>query len=383
VESRNRLSTEGHDPLNLTLKTRLELLAKKSAWSFFASVEGSLEGAAHYWPGSHQRGRAGLRELYVTYDAESFDFWLGRKLHPWGTSDGYNPLDLFNPIDYNDPFISGRSINRVPQWMAGFDLTIGPLNFEALALPLPGVMEMPEPGEPWEPRAYRQLRALKNQGVLALNRDNAPGRYFKDGDYGLRVSTVWSGFDLSLMGFRGYFDEPLFHMALSPYGLKAMGEYARYSAYGASWAKGLGSQTLRGEVVYIPDFPVQGPVDWQRGRLIQAVVGWDRDFDSQFYLNLQYLAEFQGRAGHLPPDDRQGLTYEASTQWAMDVWKAGVRGQVYTTGDGSLNELFLEYQYDDHLKFLAGLMVFSGPNPSILGQFRENDFFYLTVRYSF
>jgi hypothetical protein len=383
IESKSRLSVTGGDPLALNLKAQLELTAKKENWLLYGSVSGGLEGAGHYWPGSHSRSFGRLRELYLTYDSEHFDFWVGKKRHHWGTSDGYNPLDLFNPLDLSDPFISARALNRIPQWMAGLDVSFFGLDLEAVALPKAGVITMPETGQPWEPRAYRELRQLSQRGLLTLAREGKPGRFFKDGTIGAKLSGTFDGLDVSVMGFRGYHHEPLMRLNLGPTGLTASGEYERFTAWGLAWAKGLGSQTLRGEVVIKPDFPVQGPAGWDRARLFQGVAGWDRDFDGRFYLNLQYLAEFQSRAGPIPRDDRQGFTYEASVRWASEAFKAGARGQVYTTGDGSLNELFLEYSHDDHFTFSVGLMLFGGQKTGVLGQYGENGFVYLAGRCSF
>ncbi|MDR1394576.1 MAG: hypothetical protein LBK52_00185, partial [Deltaproteobacteria bacterium] len=383
IESRNRLSVRGQDPAALTQKAHLELSAKKGPWSFYGSLEGWLEGAAHYWPGNHSFNHGEVRESYVSFDSEKADFYLGRRLVRWGTSDGWNPLDLINPLDLNDPFQNGRSLNRVPQWLAGLSLSLGPVKAEAVAVPEAGVMKMPAQGHPWEPRAYRSLRLSRDRGLIGLSPADRPSRFLKDGAAGLRLSTNIQGFDLEVLAWRGYFEEPLFRMELTPAGIRARGEYARYTVFGLAFAKGLGSQTIRGEAAVKPDQPRQGTSGWHRSHLTQAVLGWDGSFQGRYYLNFQYFAEFQSPAGPLPRDVRQGLTYEGSVQWAQDVWKAGVRGQQSITGDGSLSEGFVEYLAGDHLKLSAGVMFFSGPETSQTGQFDGNDFFHLTARWSF
>jgi hypothetical protein len=361
----------------------LEATAKKGPFSLYGSLKGSLEGAAHYWPGGHEAGRAGIEELYLTFDSPALDLWLGRKVQRWGTSDGYNPLDLFNPLDLRDPVASGRLLNRVPQWLAGASLSLGAFSLEAVYLPRPGVARMPEPGSPWEPGAYRELRRARDAGRLRHSRDAAPGRRFRDGEIGARLSAALGGWDLSLMAYRGYLDEPLFRLGLTPLGLLAHGEYARYSAYGLAWAKGLGQGTFRGELALKPGYPAQGPLGWGRARLFQAVAGWDRDFGGSFYLNLQGFAETQSGTPLSRKEDRQGVTYEAKFSWALDEWAAGARGQAYLTGEGAVSEIFLEWGYNDHFRFTAGILAFSGNREGVLGQYGDNDCLYLTGRYSF
>jgi hypothetical protein len=232
--------------------------------------------------------------------------------------------------------------------------------------------------------AYRELRAARAAGALALDRPGAPRRWLRDGEVGLKLSAVLAGWDLALMAYRGYFDEPLFRLGFSPYGLPtARGEYARYRAYGFSWAKGFGPGTFRGEAVLKPDFPAQGPLGWGRSSLFQAVVGWDRDFEGFFYLNGQFFFESYAKTPYSPKDDREGLTYEASFKWGSDEWAAGARGQIYLTGEGAVNAAFLVWRYNDNLKFSVGALIFSGAKVGFLGQWGYNDCLYLTGRYSF
>jgi hypothetical protein len=185
------------------------------------------------------------------------------------------------------------------------------------------------------------------------------------------------------MAFRGYFDEPLFRLEPRPFGLAAQGEWARHSAYGLAWAKGLGQGTFRGELALKPDYPAQGTLGWGRARLLQAVVGWDRDFDGDFYLNFQGFIERQTETSRSSRKSRQGLTYEAKVSWALGEWAAGTRGRAYLSGEGAVSEIFLEWDYDDHFRFTAGAMAFTGSRAGVLGQYGDNDCLYLTGRYSF
>ncbi|MEI3455062.1 MAG: hypothetical protein V8Q91_17075 [Bilophila wadsworthia] len=47
-------------------------------------------------------------------------------------------------------------------------------------------------------------------------------------------------------------------------GMRWTAEYPRFTAFGTSFAKGFGSQTVRGEVAYKPRFPVQGSFGFHR-----------------------------------------------------------------------------------------------------------------------
>lgn len=62
---------------------------------------------------------------------------------------------------------------------------------------------------------------------------------------------------------------------------------------------------------------------------------------------------------------------------------AGVRGEYFANNDDACVEVFGEYEYDDHLRFTAGYMFFSGGKSNDLGQYDKNDHFYFGVKYSF
>ena len=56
---------------------------------------------------------------------------------------------------------------------------------------------------------------------------------------------------------------------------------------------------------------------------------------------------------------------------------------LYTSGEGTLTEVFLEYELDDHWKASTGVMFWTGGEDTILGEYTDNDFVYLTLRYAF
>ena len=160
-------------------------------------------------------------------------------------------------------------------------------------------------------------------------------------------------------------------------------EYPRFTAFGTSFAKGFGSQTVRGEVAYKPRFPVQGSFGFHRADLWQGVLGWDHDIDSKYDLNLQLFGDVQEGSEASGSRTWHGATYEISGKWFRDALKTGVRGKLYTSGEGTLTEVFLEYELDDHWKASTGVMFWTGGEDTILGEYMDNDFVYLTLRYAF
>ena len=384
AESRNQCSlNDPETPISLRQKVQVEALWRRDVLSLFGSLEGSYEGAAHTWPGDHSPWKADLRELYLTYDTDNIDIFLGRKTHRWGTGDGINPMDLIKPLDTRDPVTTGRADNRLPVWLFSGTVSGNGISFEGVFLPKAEVNALPRSGNPWEPRALRELRRQRDDGLFTITDPDEPDRWFRDVEYGGRLSANIGGWDLALMAFHGFVDNPMFVSRDKGDGMRWTAEYPRFTAFGTSFAKGFGSQTVRGEVAYKPRFPVQGSFGFHRADLWQGVLGWDYDIDSKYYLNFQLFGDVQEGSEASGSRTWHGATYEISGKWFRDALKTGVRGKLYTSGEGTLTEVFLEYELDDHWKASTGVMFWTGGENTILGEYTDNDFVYLTLRYAF
>lgn len=218
--------------------------------------------------GDHSPWKADLRELYLTYDTDNIDIFLGRKTHRWGTGDGINPMDLINPLDTRDPVTTGRADNRLPVWLFSGTVSGNGMSFEGVFLPKAEVNALPRSGNPWEPRALRELRRQRDDGLFTITAPDEPDRWFRDVEYGGRLSANLGGWDLALMAFHGFVDNPMFVSRNNGGGMRWTAEYPRFTAFGTSFAKGFGSQTVRGEVAYKPRFPVQGSFGFHPGRSV-------------------------------------------------------------------------------------------------------------------
>lgn len=107
---------------------------------------------------------------------------------------------------------------------------------------------------------------------------------------------------------------------------------------------------------------------------MQGVLGWDYDIDSKYYLNFQLFGDVQEGSEASGSRTWHGATYEISGKWFRDALKTGVRGKLYTSGEGTLTEVFLEYELDDHWKASTGVMFWTGGEDTILGEYTDNEF---------
>lgn len=386
IESRNQLAVRDFSmPISVLQRARLQAAVAKDDVSFFASVYLEQELAALTWKGSdHRVWDVRPREIYAEYDSSGLSCFAGWRFLRWGTADGVNPLDVINPVDVVDPISTGRSYTRIPVLMSGCEVVRGNWSVEAVFLPIAAVQGTTDYGNPWEPRHIRMLREQEQHSHVDVKSGNEPDRWLQQVEYGVHVSTVVSGYDIEGIFFHGYENMPIWKTAYVSDTLAVSPEYKEFTAYGLIFAKGFEKNTIRGEFAYKPRFPciVNEGGTAERLDLVQAVFGWDYDIDGKYYINIQVFGDAYG-IGTDSEKIYHGLTYALSSNWFTDSLTLGLRGQVYTDGEGAQTEFFTEYIITDDWKLYTGVMLWTGKSDSYLGQYNDNDFVYLTLRYSF
>jgi len=344
--------------------------------------------------------RAHLEESYLTLDTRQVDLMVGRKMLRWGTGDGVNPMDLINPVDHREPVSSGRADARVPVELGQLIINlptggaVQEATLETVYIPLARIYRLSASGSPWEPYGLRALRRAENEGYLALADQQEPDHAVDDAEAGLRLGVTTNGWDLAAIGFHGVSDNPIFDYRTT----EADGAtlplvtpvHPHFTAWGVNVAKGLERSTLRGELALKPDLPVMledvsTGHDWVRRPVLEGVAGFDRTFGLNCYVNVQYFWNaVLEQSDNLARDAfTHGATAEIYDLFLQDDLKAGVRGTVSFSKQGSVSELFAEYSIGDDWLLAASLMLFEGPRDGNYGQYSNNDCLTLRLRYSF
>lgn len=398
LESRNRLRT-GSDNKFLSARQRLWLEADgrfSPQMRFFASGALDIDPAAADLSDDHETVRAHLNEAYVTFDRDTLDLILGRKMLRWGMGDGINPLDLINPLDHRDPVASGRADSRVPVNLVqtlvrlpAFGL-LQEASLEGVVIPQARVNTLNAPGSPWENQGLKALRQAQSRGDLILNGQQEPDDFFQDAEFGMRLAVTFSGWDLALIGFSGFTDTPVFSRSPGENGVPQLTPvHPAFSAFGINFAKGLDRSTLRGELALKPDLPVMltDPAaipGYERRPVVEGVLGVDRTFGTNLYTNLQYFGTFIEDDRDLARDRYDhGITYEINDLFWQDDLKAGIRGMISFSDQSWTCEPYAEFSLGDDWLLATSLLVFEGSKESRSGQFTDNDMLTVRLRYSF
>ena len=331
AESRNQCSlNDPETPNSLRQKVQVEALWRRDVLSLFGSLEGSYEGAAHTWPGDHSPWKADLRELYLTYDTDNIDIFLGRKTHRWGTGDGINPMDLIKPLDTRDPVTTGRADNRLPVWLFSGTVSGNGISFEGVFLPKAEVNALPRSGNPWEPRALRELRRQRDDGLFTITDPDEPDRWFRDVEYGGRLSANIGGWDLALMAFHGFVDNPMFVSRDKGDGMRWTAEYPRFTAFRTFSCWQPESSGARSPM---PRFRHRS---WFLHRRSRRAFRLGLRHRQQHYLNFQLFGDVQEGSEASGSRYGVGATYEISGKWFRDALKTGVRGNSTPAGRARL-----------------------------------------------
>ena len=398
LESRNQLRAKDvGEPISLRHRLWLDCYIGQDWIRGFASAYFDYDPAVRDWTDDKDEiYYVELNEAYLTIDTERIDLILGKKMMRWGTGDGINPMDLINPRDYRDPIASARADARLPILLANGIFLLGPVTMEGVLIPKPEVNKFFLPDSPWEPKALKELRRSAESGEIALASEEEPDNWFKNSEFAFRISIVRHGFDLALLYYNGYTDDPAYYRDYLIDGrMRFTPRYYRYKAYGFNFAKGFERATVRGELAVKPGllFPIDSndlsykeDSDGLVARdLYQGVIGIDRTFFTNLYVNLQLFADLieDGQESLASRRKTYGITFEISDKFFDDDLAAGFRGMYFTSNDGSASEIFAEYKIGDNWQIAPGYMLFNGPKDSRLGQFSHNDMIYIRLRYSF
>jgi hypothetical protein len=398
LESRDQVRIKEMDePISLRQRLWLDCYLSQDWIRGFANAYFDYDPAVRDWTDDKDElYYLELNEAYLTIDTERMDFIFGKKMMRWGTGDGINPMDLINPRDYRDPIASARADARLPILLANGIFLLGPVTIEGVLIPKPEVNKFSLPNSPWEPEGLRELRKIAESGEIVLASKKEPDTWFKNAEFASRVSAVWKGFDLALLYYNGYTDDPAYYRDYLADGrMRFTPRYQHYQAYGFNFAKGFDRATVRGELAVKPgllfsidpdDPSYEKDSDGLVTRdLYQGVIGIDRTFFTNLYVNLQFFADIieDGQKALAARRKTHGITFEISDKFLDDDLNAGFRGMYFTSNEGSACEIFAEYKIGDNWQIAPGYMFFNGPRDSRLGQFDDNDMVYLRLRYSF
>lgn len=385
LENRNQIRIKDVDEL-ISLRQRLWL--ESNMGKSQGRLRGFISGYIDYDPAINSRNtdedlcNVDLNEAYLILDTERIDIIFGQKMLRWGTTDGVNTMDLINPMDGRDPVSNARSGSRLPVPLLDIETRLGPVTTEAVLVPRPKFNKEAEQGSIWESPYLRDLREAASRDEIYLNKKQKPENH----EYAFRLATYQQGYDLALLFYDGYIDDPVYLLSISGDDKPAVERrYYRFKAVGVNLAMGFEHSTIRAEIACKHDYPFTSTDgNLIRQDIYQGILGWDRTFFTNLYLNAQvYYNRITGDDEISIDRDSYGMTYSISDKFLDDNLEAGIRGMTSLKPKGSSIELFGIYKSGDQWEIAPGIMIFSGKKGSFAGQFADNDMVSCRIRYNF
>lgn len=324
-----------------------------------------------------------VRELYADLTGEQYKLRLGRQQVVWGKTDGLRLLDLVNPQDLREFILDDFIDSRVPLWMARGDIYVGDDTLQLLLIPDYRPNDIAGPGDRFEPAFLKAIRALP----IPYSEEDEPGGTLKDSEYGFRYNGFAGGWDYSLNYFNSWDDNPLYFKDPATGGL--LRRYKRYSMAGGSFSNAFGSFVVRGELAYNGGkyFVTSDLADSDglvRKDELKAAFGLDYTVGDWLMSGQMFESYIQDYEDEIVFDESTtNVSLLLNVKFLNEILDVKLISIYGVNNSDAMKRLNLTYAVTDAWKFMAGGVVFSGPDDSFMGQFDDADRVEMELTYSY
>jgi hypothetical protein len=329
-----------------------------------------------------------LRETYVDIPAGGLELRLGKQNIVWGEMVGLFFADVVSARDQRDFILPDFEIIRIPQWAVRAEHFGENYHAEAIWLPYPEVDILGKPGAEFYPFQDPPPAGFAQQFDNPVRRPHNT----RNSNFGLRGSTVRSGWDVSAFYYRSTDVNPTFYreVVLAPVPtLVFTPRHERIWQVGGTLGKDLGPTVLKAEVIYasgrkfnvtrLSEATGVVPQD-----TLDYAVGLDFTLGRDTRLNLQVFQRFF--SDHDPDlvheKHEDGVTLllagKLGASWEPElllIHSLNRRDRLVRTRLGWIPER--------NWRVTFGVDVFTGPPTGFFGRFDGNDRAYVEVRRDF
>jgi hypothetical protein len=328
-----------------------------------------------------------LRENYVDVAAGDWDFRIGRQHIVWGEVVGLFFADVVSAKDLREFILPDFDVLRIPQWAARAEYFKGDFHAEAIWIPVPTYDEIGKPGAEFFPTA-----PPPPSGYTTLyDNEQFPTRRLAHTNYGLRLSWLRNGWDVSGFYYRSMDASPTFYreiVAAPQPAFLYQARHDRISQVGATLAKDLGPAVFKAEAVYTHGkrYNVQR-FDDDDGVVVQNTLdiigGLDFPLPADTRLNVQLFerAFFDHDPDIVPKRHEPGFSLLVNRK--LGRFEAEVLWITSLVRDDWMLRPRVAWDFRPNWRLICGVDVFKGPQLGFFGQYDNRDRVYSEIRYSF
>lgn len=330
-----------------------------------------------------------IRETYVDLALPSnWELRLGRQHVIWGEAVSLFFADVVSARDLRDYILPEFEIMRIPQWAARAEYFGERLHFEVLWIPFPSYDNIGKPGAEFYPYRPEDVPGFET----VLRGDQRPANTLSNTNYGVRVSGLVGGWDLSGFYYRSnsvaatlyreVIDAPTPSIVYEP-------RHDRIWQVGGTVAKDLGSVVLKSEAVYTHGrhFEVTDPSSADgavQQNTLDYLVGLDFILPLDGRLNLQgFQRVYFGHDEDILFDQFEtGFSVLVSAKVLPKLEPQLLYIQSLNSNDRLLRPR-INWYARPNLRISAGVDIFAGPDTGAFGTFDDSDRVYAEARYTF
>jgi hypothetical protein len=332
-----------------------------------------------------------LKEATVKLRGGPVEVTLGKQVFAWGTADAYNPTDNLSPYDYMDVLDN----EKIGVYAAAGRFDLGPASLTLVVIPFFTPSRLPLLTSRWTPPLPEDL-------AVVLDDRQLPGRDLDNMQYAGRLRGTLGGWDLSVSYFDGFDTSPT--LRVSTAGTADGGVVPRVTPVfprtrfaGFDFSTTVRQLEVHGESAFVF-------ADRDADDRFQAIAGINYTWDSiglswldQITLVLEYVRAVTLRSREPPAVAESGLL--ASRTFRSGFNNAGVARLhlklsedtfLKLTGIGDFSQAFnyyaqikLTHRFSDAFHLEGGLDFLAGPADTFWGRWRDNDRFFLLLKYLF
>jgi len=356
-------------------------------WKLGARLDYDAAYDRNFYPNAvqqDQRHEATLRENYLDINADNWDFRLGRQHVVWGEMVGLFFADVVSARDLREFILPDFESLRIPQWAARAEYFGNDMHAELLWIPVASYDRIGKAGAEFYP--YQPIPA----GATAIYRSQKqPGRSLDTMNYGVRLSALRSGWDVSGFLYSSMNISPTFYrQTINPMTFVFTPRHDRIHQLGGTLSKDFGSVVLKTEAVYSqgrrftvlradPDGVVrQNTLDWAAG--LDFTLATDTRFNVQLFQRV-----FFDHDRDIVPDKREnGFSLYLSSKFGNN-WEAQALLISSLNRSDWMFRPKLSWNFERNWRLLLGADIFHGPTLGLFGQYDNKDRVYSEIRYSF
>ncbi|UCH94093.1 MAG: hypothetical protein JSV88_28020 [Candidatus Aminicenantes bacterium] len=329
-----------------------------------------------------------LREAYLEYASDTWDFRIGRQIIIWGKADGLQVTDIISPLDLTEFLARDYEDIRSAVDALKFRVLGDKINFQLVWVPFFKAAIIPSGDNPWS--FSPPLDNNENLQLIFLD-PIQPEKKIGNSEWFGKISLYLPGIDLAFSAFHTWDDFGVTHYFLDlQSGIKRLElqqEYYRVSGFGAEFSLPRGEFVLRGETALY--FNKQFEADDPGGGIfkknnINCLLGIDWYPGNDWILSAQLM-------DNIILDYESPIKNDHHTFTTTFMIEKKLMHQILTISNflylglnemDFFNRLSADYALTDELHIIIGIDLFGG-DKGLFGQFKDNQEVFASVKYNF